>query len=259
MPPVILTLIDGLRPDAITPARCPTLTALMGRGAWSPRARSVMPSITLPCITSVFHSVPPTRHGITTNDWRPMARPLPGLFDAAHAAGVRTLSAFNWEPLRDMGRPGSLDASLFIDNNEAPEGDDVIADEAARLILRERPDLAFVYLGTTDSAGHGYGWMSAEYLYQVGRVDAALGRLLAPLPPEYAVIVLADHGGHDRSHGTESPEDMTVPWIAAGPGVPAVGELGADAPVSILDTAPTVAALFGIAAPPEWEGRNLFA
>jgi len=255
MPPVILVLIDGLRPDAITPERCPTLDGLMRRGTWSLKARSVMPSITLPCIASVFHSVPPTRHGITTNDWHPMARPLPGLFDVAHAAGLRTAALYNWEPLRDLGRPGSLDLSLFIHNETTPEGDDVIAEEAARLILRERPELAFVYLGTVDSAGHGYGWMSDAYLHQVGRVDGALGGLLDQLPPEYAVVVLADHGGHDRAHGTDSPEDMTVPWIAAGPGIGEGVTLGGADPVTVLDTAPTVAALLGVSAPPEWEGR----
>ena len=26
----------------------------------------------------------------------------------------------------------------------------------------------------------------------------------------------ADHGGHDRTHGTDSPEDMTIPFIIKG-------------------------------------------
>ena len=62
---VLLVMIDGLRPDAITPERCPALTALKARGAYSLRAQSVMPCITLPCHMSIFHSVPPGRHGLT--------------------------------------------------------------------------------------------------------------------------------------------------------------------------------------------------
>ena len=62
---VILIMIDGTRPDALDTARCPTLRGLMQRGASTMQAHSVMPSITLPCHMSIFHSVPPTRHGIT--------------------------------------------------------------------------------------------------------------------------------------------------------------------------------------------------
>ncbi|HET9222764.1 MAG TPA: alkaline phosphatase family protein, partial [Roseiflexaceae bacterium] len=106
---VVLVLIDGLRPDAIDAARTPRLAGLRERGAATMRASSVMPSITLPCHTSIFHSVPPTRHGITSNEWQPMARPLPGLFDLAHAASKRCAFFYNWEQLRDIGRPGSLE------------------------------------------------------------------------------------------------------------------------------------------------------
>ncbi len=71
MPATALILIDGLRPDAISPAASPNVLALMERGVSTLRAASVMPSITLPVHTSIFHSVP-------------LARLLPGL--APHAA-----------------------------------------------------------------------------------------------------------------------------------------------------------------------------
>src|SRR5215510_7057378 len=167
MPPVIFIMLDGVRPDAITTANCPTLNSLRERGASTFQARSVMPSITLPCHTSIFHSVPPTRHGITSNDWRPMARPLPGLFDVASAAGKRCAFFYNWEELRDLGRPGSLEMSYFRDTDRQPDGDQIIAEEAVRYLAAAQPDFAFVYLGTVDSAGHHYGWMSEGYLAQV--------------------------------------------------------------------------------------------
>ena len=43
--------------------------------------------------------------------------------------------------------------------------------------------------------------------------------LLAALPPQTTVILTADHGGKDRDHGPDVPENMTVPWIVAGPKV----------------------------------------
>ena len=70
--PTLFVMIDGLRPDALAKIDCPTLSGLRARGASTLSARSVMPSVTLPCHTSIFHAVPPTRHGV--------ARAAPGLF-----------------------------------------------------------------------------------------------------------------------------------------------------------------------------------
>jgi predicted AlkP superfamily pyrophosphatase or phosphodiesterase len=246
-------MIDGLRPDALALAHCPNLDSLRARGASTLQATSVMPSITLPCHVTIFHSVPPARHGITTNMWTPMARPLPGLVDVAHTAGLRSAFFHNWEPLRDLNRPGSLSFSYFRDNCYTDrDGDRVIAEEAARYILSDHPDFTFVYLGTLDVAGHDHGWMSAGYLEQLARVDGAFGTLLGALPAEYAVVVNSDHGGHERSHGAEIPEDMLVPWIAAGPGIRRGYAIRS--PVSLLDTAPTLARLLGIKPHAAWEG-----
>ena len=250
---VVLVLIDGLRPDAIDAARTPRLVGLRESGAATMRASSVMPSITLPCHTSIFHSVPPTRHGITSNDWQPMARPLPGLFDLAHAASKRCAFFYNWEQLRDIGKPGSLELSYFTNTAYQPDGDQIVADEAARQLAGGQFDFAFVYLGTVDSAGHHYGWMSEGYLGQIATVDAALGTLLSALPAESTVLLQSDHGGHERNHGTEMPEDMTIPWLVAGPGIRAGHSI--TSPVSLLDTAPTLARLLGIAPHRDWEGR----
>jgi arylsulfatase A-like enzyme len=46
---------------------------------------------------------------------------------------------------------------------------------------------------------------------------------------------------------------MTIPWLAAGPGIRRGYTI--DTPVSLLDTAPTIARLLGLAPDREWEGR----
>lgn len=253
MSSTVLLVVDGLRPDALAFARCPSFTTLCARGAATQRAFSLMPTITLPCHMSIFHSVPSTRHGITTNLWTPMARPLPGLVDVAHAAGLSCAFFYNWEPLRDLSRPLSLNLAYFRDNNGFPDGDQDIADEAARYIASDCPDLAFVYFGTLDAAGHEHGFMSDGYLAQLERVDGALDTLLGALPNDATVLLTSDHGGHDRVHGADVPEDMIVPWMVAGPNIRRGYEIEAD--VSLLDTAPTLARVMGITPHPDWEGR----
>ena len=250
---IVFVLIDGLRPDAIAPAECPNLKGLIARGAATLQARSVMPSVTLPCHTSIFHSVPPARHGITSNQWAPLARPLPGLFEVAKGAGKRCAFVYNWEELRDIGRPGSLALSLFCNTAYQADGDDIVAAEAARALPGGGYDFAFIYFGTVDTAGHYYGWLSEGYMTQIATVDKALGVVLGALPADTTYVLQSDHGGHERNHGTDTPEDMTIPWLAAGPGIRAGHTLAA--PVSLLDTAPTLARLLGLAPHHEWEGR----
>jgi predicted AlkP superfamily pyrophosphatase or phosphodiesterase len=249
---VVLVMIDGARPDALEHARCPNLESLRRRGASTMSARSVMPSVTLPCHTSIFHSAPPERHGITTNVWTPPARPLIGLVEALRSAGRRSAFVYNWEPLRDMSRPESLAYSYYREPKHDPTCDDPIAAEAARLLAAERFDFVFVYFGSVDLAGHDYGWMSPEYLGQLERVDGSLGTVLAALPAEASVIVHSDHGGHGRTHGTDADEDMLIPWLVAGPRI-RPGHL-ITTPVSLLDTAPTIARLLDVAPPAAWEG-----
>ena len=248
----LFVMIDGLRPDVLTQASCPTLAALINRGASTLTASSIMPSVTLPCHTSIFHSVPPTRHGITSNDWHPMARPLPGLFDVVEAARKRSVALYNWEPLRDLGRPGTLDASYFRKCATDAAGDDWITEMALHHLTNYVTDFAFIYYGTVDEMGHKHGWMSDGYLRQVERVDRSFGQLLTELPESIHLLAQADHGGHERSHGTEMSEDMTVPWIIAGPQIRQNYQI--QQAVSLLDTAPTLARLLNLSCPKEWEG-----
>src|SRR5260370_1564193 len=77
---VLLFSLDGVRPDAIEQAETPTLDRLKRQGAWTGRARTEMPSVTLPCHQSMLRGVPVTRHRITSNQFQPLARPVPTLF-----------------------------------------------------------------------------------------------------------------------------------------------------------------------------------
>ncbi len=255
-PRVILFLVDGMRPDGLLAAETPTLDRLRAAGAHTLTARTVMPSMTLPCHASLMLGVPPERHGITTNVWTPQVRPVPGLFDVLAAAGLTTAFFYNWEELRDLARPGALHAAFMVKD---VTGDGTPDSEVARLAagwLRDHPvDFAFVYLGATDIAGHAWGWMSEPYLAAISHADRCIGDVLAALPDDLTVIVTSDHGGHDQTHGTDCPEDMTTPVILSGPGIPA--GVSIERPVQITDLAPTIARLLGVPAPAEWIGSPL--
>jgi arylsulfatase A-like enzyme len=68
-------------------------------------------------------------------------------------------------------------------------------------------------------------------------------------------LVTADHGGHNRSHGTRLDVDQRIPWFAWGAGV----RRGRFArPVNTIDTAATVLSALGVALPPGMHGQPVF-
>lgn len=118
-------------------------------------------------------------------------------------------------------------------------------------------------------------WPEIERTYaaMVSRLDDDLGRILARLEAAGAlehtlVVVASDHGPHDSDGHLVSFFGSTaglrgqkrdlyeggvrVPLLVLGPGVPAGASL--DAPVSLVDLLPTLAALAGAPAPDALDG-----
>jgi predicted AlkP superfamily pyrophosphatase or phosphodiesterase len=250
---VILFSLDGVRPDALAEARTPNIDRLIERGSYTPRALSVMPSVTLPCHQSMLRGVDVPRHGITSNVFQPLARPVPSLFDAARAAGKRTGFFYNWEQLRDLSAPGSLDVAYFWRDCKSADGDQHVADYAIGHLQRMPLDFTFVYLGWPDECAHKTGWMSAPYLRAIENADDCVGKVLAAAGDDTVVLLQSDHGGHGRSHGTDMEEDMRIPWLLAGPGVRRGFRITSE--VRIYDTCVTLAHLLGLPPAPEWDGR----
>jgi len=262
MTTLLLCLIDGMRPDGLQAARTPVIDSLVASGVSTMEAGTVMPSITLPCITSLFLSAPPSQHGVTTNTWSAQGAG-PGLVEVLAQAGLTSAFFYNWEPLRDLSRPGALQASVFIKGDSAPEdyADAKLTEEAARYLQAARRarrpfDFAFVYLGNTDAVGHRHGWMSGPYLAAIENADACIGTLLEAVDGEARIIVTSDHGGHATAHGSDAYEDMTIPIVLAGHKTFQAGRR-LTKPASILDIAPTVARWLGVAPDPAWLGEPI--
>ncbi len=255
---ILLCSVDGMRPDAIEAAGAPLFSRLIQEGSATLEAQTVMPSCTLPCHTSMLRGVDTARHGITSNQFQPLVRPVPSLLDLARGAGLRTGAFYNWEPLRDLADPGSVSVSYCWGDCHSHDADQHVADAAIDSFRRQDLQATFLYFGWVDEAGHKYGWMSEPYLEAVRGADACLTRVLEELEAlgrldELTLLLLSDHGGHARTHGTDSPEDITIPWILWGDGIrPGVRITES---VRIYDTCVTLSHLLGLAARPEWDGQ----
>ena len=250
----ILISIDGMRPDGVMQCENPYVEELMKMSSYTMNARTVFPSVTLPCHMSMFHSVPVERHGITTNRYTPPVRPINGLFEQIKAAGKISTMFFGWEPLRDISRPGSLMVADYQNWSSAENVDRILTNKALACIDELHPDFVFLYMVDTDGYGHDNGWMSDSYIRCIYNAFDDIKRVIEHAGDEYTVIVATDHGGHDRTHGTDMEEDMIIPLFFYGKEFEH-GRILND--VSILDIAPTIADIMGILPDEEWEGRSL--
>lgn len=254
---VILISIDGMRSDGVKECGNPYVKELMEKCTYTFDAQTVFPSVTFPCHMSMFHSVPPERHGITTNIYMPPVRPIDGIFEVVKNAGGVSSMYYGWEQMRDVSRPGSLKTADFINARAFENTDSALTDRALSFIKEVKPDFVFLYMVETDEkGGHDNGWMSKEYMKILSTAIDNVKRVIEETGEEYTIIVTADHGGHDRGHGTQMPEDMTIPMFFFGKEFEAGKELHG---INLLDLAPTIIDVMKLNSPEEWEGKSLLS
>ena len=253
---VVIISVDGLRPDAILLAPMPNVIGLMQSGAFSLGAQTVYPSVTLVAHASMLSGMCPSKHGVDWNDYLPERGYAQGtdLFDIAHAAGVRTSMYAGKQKLSQITEPSSLNDFVLVGDSDFGLMDRLLTDFPRDF------GVLFIHLASTDEMGHAYGWLSPEQLSVIRGADQVIGQLLAELEArnlrgETLIIVTADHGGNGQGHGTDSRENMTIPWIAAGPGIQpkTLTKL-----VHTMDTAATAAFALGLPLPPEWDGAPVY-
>ena len=257
---MILIIIDGCRPDGLAQATTPNLDSLWQNGAYSWRGQSVMPSISLPCHTSMFRSIPPQDHGIHENVYSPTAAQFPSIIEVAAHGDLHTAFFSSWEELRDLARPGSLETGYYRHYRPGRDNDSIIMNHAIDYIVAEQPDFITIYLGDVDMTGHFHNWMSPEYIRNIEANDKNVGDLLQALSDhqlrdQYTIMVLSDHGGIENRHGSDSPEEMTIIWFVNGPGIKQGHEV--QMAFSLLDIAPTITHILDRPCPQIWQGQPI--
>lgn len=252
---VLIVSFDGGKPSVIKQSQMPTLMHAAEQGAVSWEAQTVFPSITLVSHTSMLTGVGPEKHKITWNSWQADKGPVtvPTIFGIAKKAGLHTALFAGKDKFKHLNVPDTLDA-FEIPGDKANE----VADAAAKYIVEKKPNLIFVHFPDPDSAGHRHGWGSPEQIQAFADSDAALKVLFdgldkAGIAGDNLTLLSADHGGHEHTHGSRDPEDMTIPWIAVGKGVKSNFTL--PKPPTTFDTAATALYILGIETPADFDGK----
>ncbi len=282
---VFLVIVDGLRSDKSY--ELPFLDALRRTGL-DLEAQSHYPSWSRPNYVSILAGVPPSASGVRTNHHNTPVT-LDTLMDRAHAAGLHVVTATDYavlpqlflrpaaatiasiapealedieiDRMQDALAPSIVDApestlvSPFDDARYVPWPGGFAAAGAA-LVAGGKADLVVLLVSTVDIAGHEHGAESTQYREAAESADRALARVLGTVDlAQDTIVVLADHGHTRRGgHGGTEPEVMSVPLILAGAGIDPRGSAD-DA--RLIDVAPTISALLGMAAPGHGLGKTL--
>ena len=178
--------IDGLRWDRVEDADAPRLMSLRDRGVFAPSLIPLEYGAETVSGTGLVDDrdrrlagqARCARQRVRGQTVRPVPRfPHP---DRAHRpvdAGGRRLAAARrrraCSRLRSVtSSSGDGEAHGYLVEDRRLTG------EAVRLLRHGQPDAAFVYLGSVDMVGHGWGAMSTEYVDMIRAVDGCLGQLL---------------------------------------------------------------------------------
>jgi len=252
---VVIISIDGLRPDALNQADTPVIDGLRAAGAYHPQAKAVVPSVTLINHASMLSGMSPAKHGINWNVYDESRGKIKGptLFSVARQAGLSTAMVVGKDKLEHLVLPGSVDNYTYAGFTDLQ-----VVDRALEVIEAGLPNVLFIHLPDVDSAGHLTGWMSTGQLLAVSLADGQIGRVMNQLEAggyleNTLVLITADHGGSGTQHGSDSPEDTTIPWLAVGPGVPTGTTLSGQ--LIVYDTAATALHALNLPIPENWDGR----
>ncbi len=280
-PNLVLITLDTTRADHLGAwgwphARTPNLDALAARGTRFARCDTAAP-ITLPSHATILTGLYPPRHGVRDNGTFTLSAKLETVAERLAARGYDTAAVVSAVVL---ARRHGLGQGFRIYDDDLGEGyaagtqvSERTAEAATNAALAaagklKPPYFLWVhyfdphdeYRPPTRFADQAQG---PHRLYdgEIAHMDDQIGRLLAGLPKDAAVVVVGDHGEMLGEHG-ESTHGLLlfqaarrVPLILAGPQVPK-GKVS-NCLARTADVAPTLLALAGAPAPAGLDGRPL--
>lgn len=265
---IVFIGLDGWGAYTMPKADMPNVKALMDRGAWMLKKRSVLPSSSAINWASIFMGVGTEGHGYT--QWGSQTPEIPsvalsenGIFPTVFTVirkqrpDAETGLIYEWPGIAYL--TDTLSTS-YHKNVPVGPGDDssAITAEAVRYITQSKPLFFAMTYDNPDHVGHAIGHDTPEIYEILAYLDGQIGQVVqatkdAGIYDDTVFIISSDHGGIGKGHGGITLLEMETPLIMAGPGIKNAGEL--KGVVMQTDIAPTVATLLGMPYPQAWTGR----
>ncbi len=258
-PKVLAVMVDGWRHDSLATSQTATLDALLPQAAYSLAGRAADVTSSGPGQTSFSTGVWRDKHGVDDNEFSdPDVGQYPHFFARLHEARPEAITAYygTWEPF-DTAVVTHADIQRFHDY--ADDGDALMVAALKDDLAEQDPDAVVIMLSDLDVAGHSYGFDpdAAEYQAELQDIDTQIGQMLEAIEAresfaeeDWLLVISSDHGGSGASHGGNTPDERTVPFIVAGRAA-APGEIW-PAP-AIVDVSPTALSHLGVALDESWD------
>jgi len=258
---VILIGIDGGGTFHTThPQLAPNIVGFLQSGSHCNFARAEYPSNSGENWGSMLTGVTPAKHGVTNeniNQTYAENSEFPSIFKIITNArpSAKLASLVSWPPING----GLIEPSLSV--FKYADADDELVPYITNIFLPvngQNTMFLFIQLSDVDYAGHAYGWESQEYMDQYKKTDAHFKRILDSieengLSSSTLVVVTADHGGLNQTHGGDSFPETHVLLGMRGPGV-AQQEFPQDL-VGNMDVPAVVLSVLGLPVPPHFDGK----
>jgi arylsulfatase A-like enzyme len=270
---VFLISVDAMRADRLTARTAPTLSALASTGVVFERAYAQVPHTSFSIATLLtgkyVYALSALGLGAASHQTLPQIMKR----ERFKTAGFYPPSVFtiDRERLRAMEEAAYGFEYVKYEYLDAARR----TDQVIHFLESEHPERAFVWVHYFEPhepyephPGH-FDWAQESidrYDGEIHYVDGEVGRLLAYLKktrPHALVILAADHGEEFGEHGgryhgtTLYDEQLHVPLAFATLDGGGLGAHRVDAPVGLVDVAPTILALIGITPSLRMRGRDL--
>ncbi len=215
---VVVYGVDGVG-GFIEKADTPNFDRIFADGSVTHKALASFPSISAEGWGSILIGASPAVHELTNQNIgsHPIGGGLPSLFGRIRKEhpDVNLCALCCWGVLvggiieTDIGVHTRI-RSEYSETAACEEIEEMIIDDAARILKEEKPELLFIEFDSMDKAGHLYGYGSKKYYARLHEVDTLLGRLWkaiedAGIADDTLLLLTGDHGG--QYHGEDIPSD----------------------------------------------------
>ena len=221
----------------------------------------------MPSHTSLFTGLDVKNHKNILNDSNKINKlldqkeylPIDTIFTHGEQNDLRTTFICGKNKLRFLIKPAPENTILCYDiYNDRNSNIQNITTTFTEIFKADKNKINFIHFPEPDLSGHTYGWMSDKYIESLKKVDIEIQKLIkliqnVMLDKNYLLIITADHGGTENTHGSSIKEHMTIPWIAVGNSVKKNYKIKRT--IKIYDTAPTILHFLNIKIPDSLDGQ----
>ena len=211
--PALLLVIDGLRPDYVTPELMPNLHALGERGVVGERSFAVYPTVTRANAPSISTGSYPRRHGILHNGlYMPEVADEP--FSTGSAARLRELDAATGGEMlttRSMGEILDEAGLTFFATGSGGSGNTLLQNHrgSGRGIWTARG--FFVPSSARDEAVAAVGELPDENAdMTVWSFSSYLHHAIEREPPDASIMWINEPDANGHAHGVGAPETLAA-------------------------------------------------